>query len=79
MKCKICNSEETVRSFAMHLRWKHPEIKTEEYVEKYGEFRPKNKIILGRKQDSDVECKICNEKLISHKNLIHHIRKHNIS
>ena len=38
--CQICNTNQTPRSMAMHLRWEH-KIKTQDYVKKYGEFIPK--------------------------------------
>lgn len=76
MKCRICDSDETIRSFASHLRWKHPELKTEDYVKIYGEFRPKQIKKIIEQNQSDIKCEICNKKLISHKNLIHHLNIH---
>jgi hypothetical protein len=73
-KCKICNSEETTRSMAMHLRWAHG-IKTEDYIEKYGEFRPKKIKENKLKQKSNIICKICDKKLKSNQHLMHHITK----
>jgi hypothetical protein len=75
MKCEICNEEQTIRSMAMHLRWSHPEIKTEEYIKKYGEFRPKKIKENQSKEKSFFECKICNEKMMHNRQLMHHITK----
>lgn len=72
--CKICKSEENIRSMAMHLRFAH-NIKTEEYVEKYGEYRPKKNMVINKKKESIIECKICNEKMMHNRQLSHHITK----
>ncbi|MBS1737095.1 MAG: hypothetical protein JSS98_10910, partial [Bacteroidetes bacterium] len=72
--CKICNRSFTIRSMAMHLKWSHS-LKTERYVEKYGEFRPtfiKNKY---ESDKSDIKCKICNEKMMHRRQLMHHLTK----
>lgn len=73
-KCNICNSLETVRSMAMHLRHVH-KLKTNEYVKKYGEFRPKilkNNTAL---EKSNFQCFECNIKLKSNQHLMYHITK----
>jgi hypothetical protein len=72
--CKICNSNESPRSMAMHLKWAH-NIKTEEYVLKYGEFRPKKIINHKKSETSGFDCKICNKKLNSNQHLMYHITK----
>lgn len=73
MKCKICNSEETIRSFASHLRWHHKEHTTETYVEKFGEFRPKKIQNDSKKEKSNIKCEICNEKMMHNRQLMYHI------
>lgn len=73
--CKICNSKETIRSFAMHLRWNHPTIKTEDYIKIYGEFRPKQLKQNDKKELSNISCEICKEKLSSNQHLMNHITK----
>lgn len=74
MKCQICDKEQTIRSMAMHLKWKH-NLKTEEYVSQYGEFRPKfikqNQI----KQNSSIKCFECGVEMMNNKQLMHHIAK----
>jgi len=72
--CKICNSSESVRSMAMHLKWAH-NIKTEEYIIKYGEFRPKNIKENKLKEQSLFKCNICGEKVKSNQHLMYHITK----
>ena len=72
--CKICNSGETIRSMAMHLRFVH-NIKTEEYVKEHGEYRPKNLKSIEAKDKSNFKCKICNEKLNSNQHLMYHLTK----
>jgi hypothetical protein len=74
IQCKICNSNESIRSMAMHLRWVH-NIKTNEYVKEFGEFRFKELKSNIRKQESGFECKECGEKLKSNQNLMYHITK----
>lgn len=73
MKCKICNSEETIRSFASHLRWHHKEYNTETYVKKYGEFRLKNININLKKEKSIIKCEICDDKMMHNRQLMYHI------
>jgi len=75
-KCKVCSSTETVRSMAMHLRFAHS-IKTQEYINQYGEFRPKQLKQIQKKKKSKIKCKICSEKLNSNQHLMYHItQKH---
>jgi len=70
--CKICNSSETTRSMAMHLKWVH-NIKTEEYIQKHGEFRPKNLKNTNLLKNSNFKCEICNTKVKSNQHLMYHI------
>ena len=75
-KCKICGNEETIRSFGTHLRWFHNgEINTNEYVEKYGEFRPAKLIQLKKKEISDFKCEECGKALNSNQHLMYHLTK----
>ncbi len=73
-KCGICGSSESVRSMAMHLKWVH-QIKTDDYVTQYGEFRPKNLANAVKQEESKFECKICNIKVNSNQHLMYHITK----
>jgi ribosomal protein L37AE/L43A len=73
-ECKICGSNETIRSMAMHLRFAH-KMKTDEYVEKYGEFRPKQLKQITKQQTSGIKCMICGTKLNSNQHLMYHITK----
>jgi hypothetical protein len=70
--CKICHSHETVRSMAMHLRFAH-NLKTEKYVEQYGEFRPKQLKAINKQSKSNFNCQICNMPLNSNQHLMYHI------
>ena len=70
--CGICNSKETIRSMAMHLKWAH-NLKTDDYVKKYGEFRPKNIQNQSKQKTSQIKCKICNQSLNSNQHLMYHI------
>lgn len=71
-KCKICSSQETIRSMAMHLRFAHS-IKTQDYINQYGEFRPKQINQIKKKNKSNIKCGICNKKLNSNQHLMYHI------
>ena len=75
MKCKICNDDVTVREAAMHFKWKHDNLTTEEYVINYGEFRAKKIQENNLKHNSTHECKICNIKMSSNRQLMYHITK----
>ena len=59
----------------MHLRWKHGNMKTQEYVEKYGEFRPKQIKEIQREKKSNIECRVCGKQMKSNQHLMYHITK----
>jgi hypothetical protein len=73
--CKICNSEETPRSMAMHLKWTH-NLSNDEYITQYGEYRPKILNQQSKKKNSGIICKECGEKLNSNQHLMYHITQH---
>jgi hypothetical protein len=73
--CKICNSPETLRSFANHLRWVHSNYKTEDYIKKYGEFRPKFIKQNENKKQSNTKCELCGEKMMHNRQLMYHLTK----
>jgi hypothetical protein len=74
IKCEICNSNESIRSMSMHLKWAH-NLKTEEYILKYNEFRPKQLLAQQKLKTSEFECKECGKKLNSNQHLMYHITK----
>jgi ribosomal protein L37AE/L43A len=67
-KCKICGSNETIRSMAMHLRFAH-KMKTDEYVTKYGEFRPKQLNQTEKETTSGIKCMLCGTKVNSNQRM----------
>jgi hypothetical protein len=75
MKCKICDVDQSIRSIAMHLKYSH-NLSTDQYVEIYGEFRPKKINEQNIKKSSKIECNICNIKMMHNRQLMHHITKH---
>lgn len=77
--CKLC--EDTVQASGMgsHLYHKHDKTTSEEYVNKFGEFRRKYLNERKRKEVSGIYCQICNESMMSHKHLLHHIHTHSIT
>lgn len=72
--CNICNSDETVKSMGSHLMWVH-NINTKEYIEKYGEFRPKFIKNNQKKEESDIKCELCGEKMMHNRQLMYHLTK----
>ena len=72
--CHICNSCENPKSMSMHLKHHH-NMKNNEYIEKYGEFRPKHIISQKKLNESEIKCEICNEKLLHNRHLMFHINK----
>jgi len=59
---------------SMHLKWAH-NMKVDEYIGKYGEYRPKQLKENELKTKSNIECKECNKKFKSHQHLMYHITK----
>lgn len=74
MKCKICNNEISLRSMAMHLKWTH-NLKTDEYINNYGEFRPKKLSNQIKQKSANIQCFECGEKVLDYRNLMFHITK----
>lgn len=77
--CKLCGSTQTIGGIRTHLQTKHHEYNTERYVHEFGEFRRKKLDQIKKAESSGIICHECNEKMISHKNLMHHIRIHGMS
>jgi len=74
-RCKECGEELTAAGMPSHLYRKHNGLSSVEYVKKYGEFRKKFLFEKHRKSTAGIKCKECEEDLISHKQLIHHINR----
>lgn len=72
--CKICSSNETIRSMSSHLKWVH-NIKTEDYIKLYGEYRPKFLENTKAKNQSNIKCYECGDLLLSNQHLMYHISK----
>ena len=77
--CKLCGSTQTIGGIRTHLQTKHHGYNTERYVAEFGEFRRKKLDQIKKAESSEIICHECNEKMISHKNLMHHIRIHGMS
>lgn len=73
IKCQLCDIELTAAGMPSHLYHKHNKMSSEQYAEKFGEFRQKHLFISKRKEESSSICQICNQKLVSHKSLLQHI------
>lgn len=77
--CKVCGLSTKVNGLAFHIKSKH-NITPDEYIVKYGEYRPKYIDYNKRADENNYDCKICNSKLASERHLSFHIKKeHNIS
>jgi len=72
LKCKMCGLETKSNGLAGHIKSKHS-LTTEQYVERYGEFRLKQLDYKSR-SDKQYECKICCTQCASERHLSHHIR-----
>lgn len=79
IKCGECEKMYSSAGLHTHLAHTH-DMTVEEYVEKHGEYRKKQKNRKKRKKNSDYECEICEETLVSDRQLSFHVRKeHDLS
>lgn len=77
--CKICGLVTNTNGMFTHLTYTH-KISTQEYIDLYGEYRPKYLNYNARSEVNDFKCLICNEKFASERHLSYHIIKcHKIS
>ena len=76
INCQICKQDIPASGIPSHLQHKHNKMSSNEYVEKYGEFRKKYLTHVEKTKVSGIVCQICNSSLLSHRHLIHHLRKH---
>lgn len=74
IKCKICGFDTKINGIAFHIKSKHS-MSINEYINKYGEYRPKYIDYNNRAKETDVKCLICNESMASERHLSFHIRK----
>lgn len=79
VECKICKITVSASGMPSHLYRKHDKLSSEKYVEQYGEFRQKYLKHQAKKAISEIKCRVCDEKMISHKQLLHHLHIHEIS
>jgi len=75
IECKLCKDTVPACGMGSHLYHKHNKLSSNEYAEKYGEFRKSKLTLNERKEKSQVTCKVCNQKFVSHRSLLTHIRK----
>jgi hypothetical protein len=73
VSCKLCGQVVTAAGLPSHLRHIH-QTNSQEYVDRFGEYRQKYLKQEQRLSESQITCHICNSKMISHKQLIHHIQ-----
>jgi hypothetical protein len=79
VECKLCIAVVPASGMPSHLFHKHNKLSSEQYVDQFGEFRQKYLVSNLKKEGSEVHCEICNEKMISHKQLLHHLHTHKIN
>lgn len=72
IKCKICGLDTKTNGIAFHLKSKH-NISTEEYIKKFGEYRPKYIDYLTRSSEK-WKCEICQTECASQRHFSFHIR-----
>lgn len=78
IKCVICDNYYYLNGFDSHLLNKH-KITTQQYRDKYGEYRDNELKKIQRNDNSNFKCLICNETCMSERHLSFHVRKkHNI-
>jgi G:T-mismatch repair DNA endonuclease (very short patch repair protein) len=72
--CKICNKEYSIVGMYTHLKHTH-EMTVDEYVLKYGEYRPKYLDYNKRSNENNIICGVCGkDNFASHRHFSHHIR-----
>jgi hypothetical protein len=74
-KCKLCKEVLPASGMPSHLYHKHNKLSSDQYVQKFGEFRRKYKEAIKKQKKVSVSCKECGKGVHSHKALIHHINK----
>jgi len=79
IECQICNNQYSIIGISTHLRDSH-NITTDQYINQYGEYRPKYIKYNQRSKENDFKCLICNlEEFASHNHFAYHVRiNHNI-
>lgn len=77
--CEICGLELTAAGMPRHLYTKHEGMDSAGYVSAYGEFRQKWLKKAEQTARMGERCKICNQDFVSHKSMLQHLHKHNIT
>lgn len=77
INCKICAREVSSTGMPSHIKTHN--IKVEEYVERYGEFRKSKEALKGSRKTRKIECKICGGKYSSVGMSNHLLDSHNMS
>ena len=75
--CKVCGLSTKVNGLAAHVKSKH-NLSIEDYIIKYGEYRPKY-LDYQNRSTTDFVCKICNKLHASERHLSYHLKEHNIT
>ena len=60
--CKLCGETHPSNGIQSHLKWKHNEMTTEEYIKLYGDFRVNTKKADALKEGKELyTCKLCGD------------------
>lgn len=73
--CKMCDFIGKTNGISEHI--KTHKITVDEYIDKFGEYRPKYLDYIHR-ASLKFECKICNKKCASDRHLTYHIKQHGV-
>lgn len=61
IKCMLCDAEIASSSMIQHIRFKHRfELNTEQYIERFGDFRKPVAPSTGQRKIKQILCEICN-------------------
>ena len=71
--CKVCGFETKINGIAYHIKSKH-DISVDNYIKKYGEYRPKYLNYQKRSNDNKFICKVCNINYASERHLSYHLK-----
>lgn len=71
--CALCSTELRASGMNSHLYHKHDNYGCDRYASEFGEFRQKHKKTNQRLVESTLKCCECNQPVMNHKHLMHHI------
>lgn len=77
--CKACGLQTKTNGIAGHIKSAHS-MSVDEYVNRYGEFRPKQLSYANRaSQTNEFICKVCQQRCASERHLSFHVKEHGLT